>query len=73
MNIIKNSGRHSVAFGLTSILVAGGTLALPSAAEASQLCADGGVITIYANTWLSIDEAVVLRKQAMSLARATGR
>ena len=70
---IKDTGRHGVALGLASILVAGGSLALPSAAEASQLRTDGGAITIYANTWLDIDEQVALRKEAMSLARATGR
>jgi len=51
---IKDTGRHGVALGLASILVAGGSLALPSAAEASQLRTDGGVITIYGvyrNRW----------------------
>jgi len=69
---LKDTGRHGVAVGLASILVAGGTLALPSAAEASRPCIDGGVITIYANTWPDVDERVALRKEAMSLAWAQG-
>jgi len=73
MNSITKTSRHGLAFALASILAAGGTFALPSAAEASQLCADGGDVTIYANTWLDIDEQVDLRQKTMYLAWAEGR
>ena len=69
---IKDSTRHGVAFGLASILVAGGILTLPSAAVAGQACSDGGSIAIYANTGLDIDEQVDLRKETMYLAWAKG-
>ena len=69
---IKDSSRHGLAFGLASILVAGGILTLPSAAVASQACGDGGSIATYANIGLDIDEQVDLRKKTMYLAWARG-
>ena len=71
MNRIKETSWHGVAFGLASILVAGGTLILPSAAVADQACGNAG--TTYTGAVLDIDDRVALRKNAMYRAWVLGR
>ena len=65
---ITNSSRNRVAAGLAALMMAGATLALPSAAVADQAVGDGGRTASYAG--LDIDDRVVLRKTAMARAWA---
>ena len=76
MNSSRNTPRQGVAFGLASIVVAGGTLVLSSAAVADQAVGDSGSTTstsTYSPAVPDIDERVALRKNALYRAWARGR
>lgn len=70
MNIKDTTSRQGVAAGLAALIVAGATLALPSAAVADQAVGDGCRTASYAEGGLDIDDRVVLRKTAMARAWA---
>ena len=64
----NDSSRWARAIGVASILVMGGVLNLPSAAQADQLGGEGGPSASRFYSGLDIDDIVADRKVAMAQA-----
>ena len=62
----NDSSKRAWAIGVASILVMGGLLILPSAAQADQLGGDGGPSASRLYSGLDIDDIVAQRKVAMA-------